>query len=132
MLSKLLAFRGTKFRSRSLLCPTFTRSPSHLTVTLLNMSTSKTPKKKAEEPTQTLEEIRQIRLDKASALRSKGMNPYAYSFDISHQAAQLQQAYRHLQNGQEAIDVAVSLAGRVMVRRVFGKLAFFEVHDESG
>lgn len=95
------------------------------------MST-KLPKKKVEEPIQTLEEIRQIRIDKASTLRSKGMNPYAYSFDVSHKAAQLQESYRHLQNGQEAADVSVSLAGRVMVRRVFGKLAFFEVQDESG
>ena len=42
-----------------------------------------------------------------------------------------QDKYKDLAKGQEIKD-EVTLAGRVMSRRVMGKLAFFTIADESG
>ncbi|MGD1949435.1 MAG: lysine--tRNA ligase [Leptolyngbyaceae cyanobacterium] len=76
-------------------------------------------------------EIRAARLQKVSDLKQLGLNPYAYSWDISHQAAALQEKFVDLPNGEEA-DFEVSMAGRIMFQRVFGKLAFFTLQDETG
>ena len=79
----------------------------------------------------TLEEIRAARLEKVDQIKANGGNPYAYRWESSHTAAELQEKYTHLENGEEAGD-AVSIAGRIMARRVFGKLAFFGIQDETG
>jgi lysyl-tRNA synthetase class 2 len=77
------------------------------------------------------DDIRSTRLEKASQLRELGFNPYAYQWKVSYHAAELQEKYADLANGEEA-DVEVSVAGRIMNRRVFGKLAFFTLQDETG
>ncbi len=64
-------------------------------------------------------------------LRGLGINPYAYQFDRTHHAADLQAKYAELKDG-ETVDVQVAVAGRILNRRVFGKLAFFTLQDESG
>ena len=60
-----------------------------------------------------------------------GLNPYGYQWKITNQASELQDKYSGLENGEE-VDVEVSIAGRIIARRVFGKLAFFNLQDESG
>lgn len=40
--------------------------------------------------------------------------------------------YVNLKDGEEDASVNVSIAGRIMARRVFGKLAFFSLQDDSG
>jgi lysyl-tRNA synthetase class 2 len=77
------------------------------------------------------EEIRATRLEKVEQLRQLQMNPYAYRWESTHHAAQLQEKFADLANGEE-VDIDVAVAGRIMVRRVFGKLAFFDIEDESG
>ncbi|MBE9239849.1 lysine--tRNA ligase [Synechocystis salina] len=79
----------------------------------------------------SLEEIRATRLEKAAQLRQLGLNPYAYTWDATHQAKELQAAYQDLANGEE-VDLKVAIAGRILARRVMGKLAFFTLQDESG
>ena len=79
----------------------------------------------------SLEDIRAARLEKAAQLRQAGQNPYAYRWDITHHTAALQSEYADLANGEE-VPVAVAIAGRILARRVFGKLAFFNVQDETG
>ena len=71
------------------------------------------------------------RKEKAKKLAALGQGPYALGFEPSHRNANLQVQYADLANGQEAPD-AVAVAGRVMTRRVMGKLAFFTLADESG
>jgi lysyl-tRNA synthetase, class II len=83
------------------------------------------------EPHSTLAEIRATRLAKADKLKELGMNPYAYNWASTHNAAALQIEYAELASGEE-IDVAVSIAGRILARRVMGKLAFFSLQDETG
>ena len=80
---------------------------------------------------QSPREIRAARLQKVSELKQLGLNPYAYSWEVTHQAALLQEKFADLPNGEEA-EFEVSMAGRIMVRRVFGKLAFFTLQDETG
>ncbi len=79
----------------------------------------------------TLEEIRAARIEKVQQIKDLGLNPYAYKWEVNSNASELQKKYVDLPNGEE-IDVEVSLAGRVVARRVFGKLAFFELQDETG
>ncbi len=83
------------------------------------------------EPHSTLAEIRATRLVKADKLRELGMNPYAYNWESTHQAAALQSKYADLASGEE-LDLPVSIAGRILARRVMGKLAFFSIQDETG
>ncbi|MEM7773013.1 MAG: lysine--tRNA ligase [Cyanobacteria bacterium P01_A01_bin.37] len=77
------------------------------------------------------DDFRATRIEKAKQLQDLGVNPYAYRWDVTHSAAELQKTYADLPAG-EAVDVDVAIAGRIMARRVFGKLAFFSLQDESG
>lgn len=78
-------------------------------------------------------ELRQNRLDKIQAMRDAGVEPFAYTFAPTITAAQLAAEYDgKLENGEEDEAADVSVAGRIMVRRVFGKLAFFTLQDETG
>ena len=57
------------------------------------------------------------------------MKPYSFSKDA--QAGALHEVYGHLADGEESGDV-VAVAGRVMLLRVQGKLAFATLRDASG
>ncbi|WP_411869441.1 lysine--tRNA ligase [Vulcanococcus limneticus] len=78
-----------------------------------------------------MSELRETRLEKARTLAALGQGPYGLRFEPTHRTAALQHDHADLPNGQER-DVAVAVAGRVMTRRVMGKLAFFTLADESG
>jgi len=78
-----------------------------------------------------LEEIRATRIAKIGQIKELGLNPYAYKWETTHHAQELQEKYLGLANGEEVEDT-VSIAGRIIARRVFGKLAFFEIQDETG
>ena len=78
-----------------------------------------------------LDEIRATRIEKVAQIKELGLNPYAYKWESSHHAAELQAKYVDLAAGEEVAD-QVAIAGRIMARRVFGKLAFFELQDETG
>ncbi|MDJ0774297.1 MAG: OB-fold nucleic acid binding domain-containing protein, partial [Mastigocoleus sp. MO_167.B18] len=77
------------------------------------------------------EDIRATRLEKVEKLRQLGMNPYAYHWKSSDCAALLQENFADLGKGEE-VNLEISIAGRIMARRVFGKLAFFTLQDETG
>jgi lysyl-tRNA synthetase class 2 len=77
-------------------------------------------------------ELRKVRMSKIQAMNSEGVTPYAYSYSVTSTAASLKEKYVNLGNGCEDVDSTFSIAGRVMKRRFFGKLAFFEMQDHSG
>jgi lysyl-tRNA synthetase class 2 len=79
----------------------------------------------------TLEEVRATRLQKVEQLKKIGLNPYAYRWQSTHTAQALQEKFADLANGEE-VEVEVAIAGRILARRVFGKLAFFNLQDETG
>ena len=78
------------------------------------------------------EDLRATRIEKLDQLRAVGMNPFAYIWRSSHTMNDLQSKYADLPNGEEIEDDEVAIAGRIMARRVFGKLAFFTLQDETG
>ncbi|CAI9108180.1 OLC1v1007729C1 [Oldenlandia corymbosa var. corymbosa] len=84
--------------------------------------------------TSDAEAIRAIRINKVQELRGKGLEPYAYQWDRTHTANQLQEIYKHLGNGEESEPDSdqVSVAGRIVARRAFGKLVFLTLRDDSG
>ncbi|MEL6397510.1 MAG: lysine--tRNA ligase [Cyanobacteria bacterium J06626_4] len=91
-------------------------------------------KNESQQPAQsasTLDEIRAARLQKVEQLSAAGLNPFAYRWAKTHDAADLQAQYEGLVAGEE-VDDEVAIAGRILARRVFGKLAFFNIQDESG
>lgn len=77
------------------------------------------------------EDLRATRLEKVAQLRQLGFNPYTYRWEITDHAGDLQAKYADLATAED-VDVEVSIAGRIMARRVFGKLAFFTLQDETG
>jgi len=82
--------------------------------------------------TSSAEDIRALRLAKCAELRAAGTEPYAYSFERTALAAALQATHTGLAAGAEAEGPPVAVAGRVVARRSFGKLAFLSLADESG
>ncbi len=78
-----------------------------------------------------MSEIREARLKKANSIVSKGFASYAESFKISHNTEFLIKKFDYLENGQE-VNFNVSIAGRVMAKRVMGKIAFFTISDQEG
>lgn len=91
------------------------------------------PEQSPQEPqsNSTLEEIRATRLEKVEQLKALGMNPYAYHWKPNHHAAELQEKFADLPDGEE-VNFEVAIAGRILVRRVFGSIAFFNLQDETG
>ncbi|MBL1175422.1 lysine--tRNA ligase [Pantanalinema sp. GBBB05] len=77
------------------------------------------------------EDLRAVRLQKVQQLKQAGITPYAYRWESTHHAADLQAKFADLPSGEE-VQIDVAVAGRIMARRVFGKLAFFTLQDETG
>ena len=76
---------------------------------------------------QPLSELLQIRRDKLSALQAAGENPYEITrFARDHMAQEIRDHFDELE-GQE-----VTIAGRMMSRRIMGKASFADVADGSG
>ncbi len=73
----------------------------------------------------------EVRRAKRQALIDAGRDPYGHAFTATHTVAELDERYAHLEDGQDTED-EVALAGRVMARRVQGKVAFLELMDHTG
>lgn len=84
--------------------------------------------------TSSREDIRTLRLKKVDDLRAGGFEPYGYTWDRTHTAAELQKKYVDLPSATEANEDKdhVAVAGRIIARRAFGKLAFLTLRDDSG
>ena len=78
-----------------------------------------------------MSELREARLIKAESLKKKGYEPYGESFHITHTSKFLISKYNHLENGEE-YDLDVSIAGRILAKRVMGKIAFYSISDQEG
>ena len=93
--------------------------------------TQKQTTKKVEEMSES--ELRLSRLSKVDAMREASVEPFEYTFDVTRSAEQLLSEYEgKLEGGEEDEESDVAVAGRIMTRRVFGKLAFFSLQDETG
>lgn len=80
-----------------------------------------------EQPIQALSEQELIRLDKLKNLVEAGRNPYELvRYDRSHLSSEISANYDDLENQE------VSIAGRMMSRRVMGKASFAHLLDRNG
>lgn len=81
----------------------------------------------------SVNELRDSRLAKVASMRDAGIEPYAYSYDPTASASRLASDYEgKLGPGEEDSESEYAVAGRVMVKRVFGRLAFYALQDETG
>ncbi|MEQ8579292.1 MAG: lysine--tRNA ligase [Balneola sp.] len=81
----------------------------------------------------THSEQEEIRREKLTELNKLGVNPYPYSFDVTHSSKQIlaeESLIRDEESNPES--EVVSVAGRVMTRRIMGKAAFFNLQDSEG
>ena len=79
------------------------------------------------ETEQELSEILQIRRDKLAALQAAGRDPFAITkFDVTHHSTDVAACFDTLENQD------VSVAGRMMVKRVMGKASFCKIQDREG
>lgn len=74
----------------------------------------------------TLKELRDERLRKLADLKKLGINPYPASAERTHNLAEIVEQFDALENHE------VSVAGRIVNIRKFGKLAFLVIRDMSG
>jgi lysyl-tRNA synthetase class 2 len=71
------------------------------------------------------------RIAKLHELRAAGINPFAYAFEKTHSSAAIK-ADPSLLEGEPLQRRQVSIAGRVMTRRIMGKASFFNLQDAQG
>ena len=74
----------------------------------------------------TLQDYRNERLRKLAALRELGVDPYPARVERTHTCAEVVEKF------DELIGQTVSVAGRIVSIRSFGKLAFIKLRDASG
>ena len=76
---------------------------------------------------QDLNQLRKVRREKLANLQEAGADPFVITtYDQTHHAQEIKDRYDELE-GQE-----VSIAGRMMAKRVMGKASFCNVQDLSG
>ncbi|MGN1361357.1 MAG: lysine--tRNA ligase [Eggerthellaceae bacterium] len=73
----------------------------------------------------------QVRLAKRQALIDAGKEPYGHRFVYSHHVEELDRIYAELEDGATTED-RVDVCGRVMAKRVQGKIVFLELRDTTG
>ncbi len=73
----------------------------------------------------------EVRKAKRAAMIEAGENPYGHAFDYSHHAADIEASYSQLEDGESTED-AVRMCGRIMAKRVQGKVSFFTMRDSTG
>lgn len=71
------------------------------------------------------------RLRKINELKEQNVNVYPQDFEKKNNCLDIQEKYSDLNNEEKTKDI-VQIAGRVMVKRDMGRIAFAKVKDESG
>ncbi|MDR3366338.1 MAG: lysine--tRNA ligase [Prevotellaceae bacterium] len=76
-----------------------------------------------------ISEQEQVRRQSLEKIREMGVNPYpAEEFEVNASSVQIAKEYSPEKNSFQS----VSIAGRIMSRRIMGSAAFFELQDEQG
>ena len=78
-------------------------------------------------PQQNLNEILRLRREKLQELQSSGHDPFVITkFDVTHHSTEIKEQFDALEGK------TVSVAGRIMSKRVMGKASFIHVQDKPG
>ncbi|MEX1011145.1 MAG: lysine--tRNA ligase [Balneolaceae bacterium] len=74
-----------------------------------------------------------IRLEKLEKLRNSGVDPYPHSWEVSHSSKEIRHYEMDLIREEDpSTGTEVSVAGRIMTRRIMGKASFFNLQDSEG
>ncbi len=74
-----------------------------------------------------ISEQNRIRREKLAGLQNEGKDPFVHvKYDVTHHSKKIHDEFESLE-GQ-----TVSLAGRIMTRRIMGKASFFDIQDRDG
>ena len=86
------------------------------------------------EPAPGDERVVADRVAKLARLRERGVEPYAYSFDPTHAAAEALDAFAAHEAAHPDAEMGqhVRVAGRIVSRRVMGKSTFAHLADRTG
>ncbi len=68
---------------------------------------------------------------KLNLLLEKNLNPYPHNFKRAQVSSQIKTQYAHLKPGESA-EEPTKTAGRLMLKRSMGKVAFFNIQDQEG
>ncbi len=76
---------------------------------------------------QDIKQLLKVRREKLAALQEKGKDPFQITkYDVTHHSLEIKEGFDALEGS------AVSIAGRVMSKRVMGKASFCNVQDIQG
>ena len=76
---------------------------------------------------QDVNQLLQVRREKLAALQEAGKDPFQITkYDVTHHSQEIRDHYDELE-GKE-----VSIAGRMMFKRVMGKASFCNIQDLAG
>ena len=76
---------------------------------------------------QDINKLMQVRREKLKALQDEGKNPYEITkYDRTETAKQIKDNYENYENKD------VSVAGRIMAKRIMGKASFCTIQDSTG
>ena len=96
-------------------------------------------KSKQEQPAQDINQLKKVRREKLSALQAEGKDPFRITtYDQTYHTQQVKDQFDSLcgeldEEGNYTKDPAtVSLAGRMMSKRVMGKASFGNLQDRDG
>ena len=75
-----------------------------------------------------------IRKSKVQTLRDIGINPFAQTWNKTQNISELStiNTHRTIEEILETPKKEISIAGRLMLKRISGKLSFWQIQDESG
>ncbi len=77
-------------------------------------------------------EQEEIRREKLAQLVEMGVNPYPHTFDVTKKSNEIKQNPDLIRSDENPDTETVSVAGRIMTRRIMGKAAFFNLQDSEG
>ncbi len=86
-------------------------------------------------PAEDLSRVMRTRREKLEALRARGIEPFAYSFDVTHRAAPSAAAFEEMEGAGSLEDgqgARGRWAGRMVGFRSHGRSAFADLEDHTG
>lgn len=74
-----------------------------------------------------------VRREKMNKIKDLGLDPFGQAFARDAYAADIKEKYGDIEHDElEAMDVEVTVAGRIMFIRKMGKASFFTIKDKTG
>ena len=92
-----------------------------------NDKNPKNPQQNTQQKPQDLNQILKVRREKLKTLQETGNDPFLITtYDVDHHSIDI------LEHADDLMDTPVSVAGRMMSRRVMGKASFCHIQDKWG